>query len=152
MRVTVNDRKGKSISLNKSWIVQWRERIIWKYCTVIPGFTWEIKIINAQTLGNNNVSNSYLQKLILYYLKGGRWKIFPKNFYKFEKHETGWRFLANLHTKNRFASRKKLSCKQHKAYTNSFVSIYQVEDDVINAIMIITIKFAILRSLFITRG
>ena len=53
------------------------------------------------------------------------------DFYKFEKHETGWRFLANLDNKNRFASRKKLSRKQFKTYMNSFPSIYQVNDDII---------------------
>ena len=61
----------------------------------------------------------------------GERKPFPKNFYKFKKHETGWRFLANLHNENRFASRKKLSRKQHKSYTNSFLSTYQVNDDII---------------------
>ena len=97
------------ILLNKSWIVRWRQRIKWNYCTVIRGFTWEIKIVNAQTLWNYNVSNNYLQKLVLYYFRGGGEKSFSKNFYKFKKHETGGRFLANLHNKNRFPSRKKLS-------------------------------------------
>ena len=148
VRVAVNERKDKSVSLNKSWIVQWRERFIWNYCTVIRGFTWEVKTINAQTLGNNNVSNSYLQKLVLCYLKGGGGKSFSEELLQFEKHETGWKFLANLHTKNRFPSKKILSRKGHKTYNNSFVSICQVDDD----IMMITIKFPILWSLFMTRG
>ena len=33
--------------------------------------------------------------------------------------------------KNRFAIRKKLSRKQRKSYINSFLSIYQVNDDII---------------------
>ena len=61
----------------------------------------------------------------------GEEKPCQKNFYKFKKHETGWRFLANLHNKYRFGSRKKLSRKQHKTYTKSFLSIYQVNDDII---------------------
>ena len=124
VRVAVNERKDKSVSLNKSWIVQWRER----------------------------VSNSYLQKLVLCYLKGGGGKSFSEELLQFEKHETGWKFLANLHTKNRFASKKILSRKRHKTYNNSFVSICQVDDDIIDVIMMITIKFPILWSLFMTRG
>ena len=81
-------------------------------------------IINPQTLWNYNEYNSYLQKLVLYItLEVGERKSFPKNFYKFEKHETGWRFLANFRNKNSFASRKKLSRKQHKNY--SFLVFYQ---------------------------
>ena len=121
VRVTVNDRKDKSISLNKSWIVQWRESIVWNYCTVIGGFTWEIKIIDAQTLGNNNVSNSYLQKLVLYYLKGGRGKTFSEELLQIWK-----------------------AC--------SFVSIYQVDDDIIDINMMIIMKVPILWLLFIIRG
>ena len=41
--------------------------------------------------------------------------------------------------KNRFSSRKNVSCKQYKAYINNFVSIYPVSDDIIDAIMKITI-------------
>ena len=75
---------------------------------------------------------SYLQKLVLYIaLEVGEGKPFSKNFYKFQKHETGWRFLADLHNKNRFASRKKLRRKQHKSYTNSFLSIYRINADII---------------------
>ena len=33
--------------------------------------------------------------------------------------------------KNKFAIRKKLSRKQRKSYINSFLSIYQVNDDII---------------------
>ena len=55
-------------------------------------------------------------------------------------------FFANLHTKNRFARRKKLSRKRPKTYTNSLVSICQVDDDIIDVIMMITIKFSILWS------
>ena len=50
--------------------------IIWNYCTAIQGFTWEMKIINAQTLWDDNVSNSYLQKLVLYYFRSGGGKTF----------------------------------------------------------------------------
>ena len=64
--------------LNKSWIFQWRQRIKWNFCTGIRGFTWEIKIITAQTLWNYNVCNSYLQKLVLYYFRGGGRKTFSE--------------------------------------------------------------------------
>ena len=40
-------------------------------------------------------------------------------------------FLANLHNENWFVTTKKLSRKRHKSYTNNFLSIYQVNDEII---------------------
>ena len=110
------------------------------------GFTREIKTINSQRLWNYNVSNSYLHKLV-FFLEAEQAKPFPKNFYKFEKHETGWRFLINLHNNNRFASRKKLSRKQHVAqFCNQFIKL------MVTSSKLKKIKFLILSPLFIPRA
>ena len=86
-----------------------------------PRFYVGNKNHQCSNLGNNNVSNSYLQKLVLCYLKGGTGKTFSEELLQIGK-------------------------------TYSFVSIYQVDDDIIDIIMMITIKFPILWLFFITRG
>ena len=56
MRATMNDRREKWALLNKSWIFQWRQKIVWKYCIVIRGLTHFRPMLN---LCRNQVAGFY---------------------------------------------------------------------------------------------
>ena len=142
----VNDRHDKWILLNKSWIVQEGEGlndIIVQWFRFYAGdknyqFPKVMKLQRIQQLSS---------QVSLFFLKVKLAKPFPKNFYKFEKHETGWRFLINLHNNNRFASRKKLSRKQQVAqFCNQFMKL------MVTSSKLKKIKFLILWPLFIPRA